>query len=77
MKKNAIGCSTISSYLALVVIVAALFLFAASSFAQSTTDGAIAGIVTDQSGALVPGASVATKNLGTGAGVGARSLVSA
>jgi len=73
MKKNASGCSTISSYLALVVIVAALFLFAASSFAQSTTDGAIAGIVTDQSGALVPGASVATKNLGTGASASAKS----
>ena len=73
MKKNASGCSTVSSYLALVVIVAALFLFAASSFAQSTTDGAIAGIVTDQSGALVPGASVATKNLGTGASASAKS----
>jgi len=73
MKKNPIGCFTISSYLALVVIVTALFLVAASSFAQSTTDGAIAGIVTDQSGALVPGASVATKNLGTGASATAKS----
>jgi Carboxypeptidase regulatory-like domain len=33
--------------------------------AQSTTDGAIGGTVTDPSGAVVPGASVTTKNLGT------------
>jgi hypothetical protein len=34
--------------------------------AQSTTDGAIGGTVTDPSGAVVPGANVNTKNLGTG-----------
>jgi len=34
--------------------------------AQSTTDGAIGGTVTDQSGAVVPNASVSTTNLGTG-----------
>ena len=33
--------------------------------AQSTTDGAIGGTVTDQSGAVVPNASVTTTNLGT------------
>jgi hypothetical protein len=33
--------------------------------AQSTTDGAIGGTVTDPSGAVVPGANVNTKNLGT------------
>ncbi|MGB7847826.1 MAG: TonB-dependent receptor [Candidatus Acidiferrum sp.] len=33
--------------------------------AQSTTDGAIGGVVTDPSGAIVPGASVKTTNLGT------------
>ena len=36
------------------------------SQAQSTTDGAVGGTVTDQSGAVVPNASVAAKNLGTG-----------
>src|SRR5689334_24601174 len=44
----------------------ALF-FACSSFAQSTTDGAIGGLVTDQSGAVVPGATVTAVNLGTAA----------
>ena len=34
--------------------------------AQSTTDGAIGGTATDPSGAVVPGANVNTKNLGTG-----------
>jgi len=34
--------------------------------AQSTTDGAIGGTVTDPSGAVVPNASVSTENLGTG-----------
>jgi hypothetical protein len=33
---------------------------------QSTTDGAIGGTVTDQSGALVPNAVVSSQNLGTG-----------
>lgn len=33
--------------------------------AQSTTDGAIGGTVTDQSGAVVPNAAVSTTNLGT------------
>jgi hypothetical protein len=36
-------------------------------FAQSTTDGAIGGLVTDESGAVVPDASITTHNLGTGA----------
>jgi len=34
--------------------------------AQSTTDGAIGGTVTDQSGAVVPNANVSATNLGTG-----------
>src|ERR1700676_704897 len=34
--------------------------------AQSSTDGAIGGTVTDQSGGVVPNASVSTENLGTG-----------
>src|ERR1700675_4912218 len=34
--------------------------------AQSTTDGAIGGTVTDPSGGVVPNASVSSENLGTG-----------
>jgi hypothetical protein len=40
---------------------------AAPLFAQSTTDGAIGGLVTDQSGASVPGATVTARNLATNA----------
>lgn len=46
----------------------ALFLLAltcATSFAQSTTDGAIGGVVKDPNGAVVPNASVTTRNEAT------------
>lgn len=56
------GSSILRCCLALMVIM----LFACRAFAQSTTDGAIGGSVSDQSGAALPGASVTTKNLGTG-----------
>ncbi len=49
----------------LVLIVSALF--ASSTFAQSTTDGAIGGTVLDSSGAAVPNAKVTVKNNGTDA----------
>jgi Carboxypeptidase regulatory-like domain len=39
---------------------------APAASAQSTTDGAIGGAVTDQSGAVVPNAIVASRNIGTG-----------
>jgi hypothetical protein len=39
----------------------------APTFAQTLTTGAIAGTVVDQSGAVVPGATVTATNLGTGA----------
>ncbi len=42
-------------------------LFALAAFAQSTTDGAIAGVVTDQSKAVVLGAKVTVRNAGTNA----------
>src|SRR5260370_18993230 len=42
-------------------------LLVCGSFAQCTTDGAIGGLVTDQTGAVVPGANVTALNLGTGA----------
>jgi hypothetical protein len=63
MTISEMGTSIARYCLALVVIV----LFACSTFAQSTTDGAIGGLVTDQSGAVVPGANVGARNLGTGA----------
>lgn len=50
-----------------VVLLVALFASSLGSFAQSTTDGAIGGTVTDTSGAAVPGAKVTVKNLGTNA----------
>ena len=49
---------------ALFVILAALAATPAA-VAQSTTDGAIIGDVTDQSGAIIPGAKVTAHNLGT------------
>ncbi|MGC1484651.1 MAG: TonB-dependent receptor [Candidatus Acidiferrum sp.] len=50
-------------------LVFAVFVYLASTApvnAQSTTDGAVGGTVTDQSGGVVPNASVSTENLGTG-----------
>src|SRR6266849_436215 len=44
----------------------AILLLASGAFAQSTTDGVIGGLVTDQSGAVVPGAYVTALNIGTG-----------
>ncbi len=41
------------------------FLLASGIWAQSTTDGAIGGSVTDPSGAIVPGAIATSTNLGT------------
>jgi len=40
---------------------------AGGAAAQSTTDGAIGGLVTDQSGATVPGATVSARNIATNA----------
>ncbi len=62
MRMNGIGKSVVRFCVALTVIV----LLAADALAQSTTDGAIGGVVTDQSGAIVPGAGVTALNLGTG-----------
>ncbi len=49
----------------LVWIVFCALLLAPAAWAQSTTDGAIGGTITDQSGALVVTAQVTAKNLGT------------
>jgi hypothetical protein len=44
-------------------------LFSAAALAQSTIDGAIAGTVTDQSKAVIQGASISARNTGTNASV--------
>jgi outer membrane receptor protein involved in Fe transport len=50
----------------LAIAVLLCHLGAPGAKAQSTTDGAIGGTVADQSGGVVPNASVSTVNLGTG-----------
>ncbi|HKW35124.1 MAG TPA: TonB-dependent receptor [Candidatus Acidoferrum sp.] len=72
MRKNQIERSIIRAFVVYVVVLIALCVLSSGSFAQSTTDGGIGGIVTDQSGALVPNANVVAKNLGTGARASAR-----
>src|SRR5713226_2632020 len=62
MRTTGMRTSIVLCCLALMVIV----FFACSTFAQSTTDGAIGGLVIDQSGAVVPAANVTALNLGTG-----------
>src|SRR5579859_1319389 len=47
------------------ILVCLGLLWASAIWAQSTTDGAIGGIVTDPSGAIVPGATATATNLGT------------
>ena len=63
MRMSRIEKSVVRFCLALTVMV----LLASGALAQSTTDGAIGVVVTDQSGAVVPGANVTALNLGTGA----------
>src|SRR5215469_12579811 len=66
MRMNEIERSIIRVFVICVVVLAALFGLNPRSFGQSTTDGAIGGVVTDPSGAMVPGANVAVRNLATG-----------
>src|SRR6266568_1244699 len=63
MRTSGMGTSIARFCLALMAIA----LLACGSFAQSTTDGAIGGLVTDPSGAAVPNAKVTAKNNGTNA----------
>jgi Carboxypeptidase regulatory-like domain/TonB dependent receptor len=65
MKRNKSRCSRTTAWFVSFALPAALFLFALGTLAQSTTDGAIGGVVTDPSGAVVPGATVTARNLGT------------
>lgn len=65
MRKNEIERSIIRALVVFVVLLVAFFAFGSKSLAQSTTDGAIGGVVTDPSGAVVPGATVTSRNLNT------------
>lgn len=67
MRKSEIESSMIRALVVSVVMLMVLCALSSSSPAQSTTDGAIGGTVTDTSGAGVPGAKVTVKNLGTNA----------
>lgn len=58
--------SVIRAIIVSAVMLMALCVLSSDSFAQSTTDGAIGGVVTDQSGAIVPGANITASNPGTG-----------
>ena len=60
---------TKTSKLALAVMVAILFsaAFCGAAYAQSVTEGAIAGTVEDGTGAIIPGAAVVITNTGTNA----------
>jgi Carboxypeptidase regulatory-like domain len=53
------------SFVGLLAALLVTFLPVSGTNAQSTTDGAIGGTVTDQSGAVVPNAAVSSRNLGT------------
>ena len=55
------------SIVGFLAVLLATFLAGPSASAQSTTDGAIGGTVTDPSGAVVPNAAVSSRNLGTAA----------
>lgn len=59
--------STMQFVRVMALLMLAMSLFGMTAFAQSTTDGAIGGTVTDQSGAVIPNATVKATNLGTNA----------
>src|SRR5688572_13400452 len=55
-----------SKYVRLILFaVVMVSILAVGAFAQSTTTGAIGGVVMDQGNAVVPGATVVVKNIGT------------
>src|SRR5687767_15273254 len=57
---------SMSKYVRLVLFAVVLVsILAVGAFAQSTTTGAIGGVVMDQGNAVVPGATVVVKNTGT------------
>ena len=67
MRENETGFFLFKACFVSIAMIMALFLCTSGGFAQSTTDGAIGGTVTDASGAAVPGAKVTVKSLGTNA----------
>lgn len=73
MKESQMGIPGIRHCLASLLLAMAPLFLASASLAQSTTDGAIGGTVIDPSGAVVPGASVSTKHLATGASASGKS----
>src|SRR5205807_7288534 len=60
-------CDRLLHKTALFVGMALLAIFSCGSAAQAQETGQITGIVTDPTGAVVPNATVAVKNLGTNA----------
>src|SRR5579863_3473122 len=58
--------STIYSYTLKVVLLVVLVMTVSSLWAQTSTTGAIAGVVTDPTAAVLPGVSVMLKNIDTG-----------
>jgi hypothetical protein len=58
---------TRSRFVCAVGTVTALALFANPAFSQSTTDGAIGGLVSDQTGGSLPGVTVTARNIATNA----------
>lgn len=65
MRKSQMGNAIFRYCLASLLMLATMLILTSGLRAQSTTDGAIGGTVTDPSGAVVPGASVTATNLGT------------
>jgi hypothetical protein len=64
---NRMKLSSRSYLIKTLLVVMACAMLALAAFAQSTTDGAIAGVVTDSSKAVVLGAKVTARNTGTNA----------
>src|ERR1700730_3386766 len=54
-------------YRSLALVFCGLCAFTPLGWAQSTTDGALGGIITDPSSAAIPGATVTARNLATNA----------
>ena len=57
----------INTAAAALIVTLCIAIGAGTALAQSTTDGAIGGLVKDQSGAVIPGAKIVVRNIETGA----------
>jgi len=53
------------NFVRVIALLALCSMFTVAAVAQSTTAGAIGGVVTDQSGAVIPGAKIEVRNTGT------------